>query len=243
MSPMSKEEKAQMKKMKEFQTLFGYSFKKLPLLKRALTHKSFVNEKKLSQEDHNERLEFLGDAVLELSISQFLMERYPNFSEGELSKLRAAIVNEKQLADLARQFQVGQHLYLGRGEEQTSGREKNSLLADAYEALLGAVYLDRGFKKAMDVIHKHYSELLRDKAPSHFHQDFKTELQEKSQELYRAIPRYRLAAEIGPDHDKMFEIEIFIRNDLLGRGSGRSKKEAEQEAAKRALEKITSGQY
>jgi len=232
---VTKEEK---EKFKNLESRLGYSFKKKDLLKRALTHRSYVNEKKLDSVEHNERLEFLGDAVLELVVSEFLMNRYVNFSEGELSKLRASIVNEKQLATLARGWHLGDYLYLGRGEEQTSGREKNSLLADAFEAILGAVYVDRGFKKAFEVIRHHYSKLLGDQPPENFYKDYKTELQEKSQELFRSVPHYKLVAEMGPDHDKIFEVELSIRQEVMGRGTGRSKKEAEQEAAQKALQKL-----
>lgn len=233
---MTKEERDKIKRLEKD---IGYRFKKTSLLKRAVTHKSYANEKKLNHEEQNERLEFLGDAVLELSVSELLMERYPDFSEGDLSKMRAAIVNEKQLASLARGFYLGSYLYLGRGEEQTSGREKSSLLADAYEAVLGAIYLDRGFKKASEVVRRHYSRLL-DKTPQRdFYQDYKTELQEKCQSLFHAVPKYRLIAEKGPDHDKVFEVELWVRHEQFGRGVGRSKKEAEQKAAKQALAKLT----
>ena len=227
------------KKFKEVEKTIGYSFRKTALLKRALTHKSFANENKLPPEEQNERLEFLGDAVLELAVSELLMEKYPNYSEGDLSKLRAAIVNEKQLASFAREFRLGDLLYLGKGEELTSGREKPSLLADAYEAVLGAIYLDRGFAKAAQVIRKHYQKLLDHTPSEDIYKDYKTELQEKSQSLYRSVPRYRLAAESGPDHDKTFQIELLIRGEVMGRGEGRSKKEAEQMAAREALQKLS----
>lgn len=233
---MTKDEK---KKISRLEKIIGYSFKKKTMLKRALTHKSYANEQKMDPSEHNERLEFLGDAVLELAISEFLMSRFPEFSEGDLSKTRAAIVNEKQLASLARGFHLGDYLYLGRGEEQTSGREKDSLLADAYEAILGGVYMDRGFKKAMEVVRRHYNALMDNTPYQRFYQDYKTELQEKCQGLFRAVPRYRLTAEKGPDHDKIFEVELYVRNDLMGRGSGRNKKAAEQEAAREALQKLT----
>ncbi len=232
---MTKEERHQIKKLEK---TIGYSFKKKEMLRRALTHKSYAHEQNWAPEEQNERLEFLGDAVLELAVSELLMERYPSFSEGDLSKLRASIVNEKQLADFAKKFEVGGYLYLGRGEEQTSGREKTSLLADAYEAILGGIYLDRGFKQAVQVIRDHYSKLLGTKPPEDFFQDHKTELQERCQSLFRAIPRYKLVAERGPDHDKTFLVEIYIRNELMGAGTGHNKKEAEQLAAKEALEKL-----
>lgn len=237
MMKMSKEEK---NRLKALEKAIGYSFKKRELLQRAMTHKSYANENKLASDHHNERLEFLGDAVLELAISELLMTRYPHFSEGDLSKLRAAIVNEKQLASFSRGFGLGDYLYLGKGEEQTSGREKPSLLADAYEAILGAIYLDRGFDKATQVIRRHYSGLLDGTPSEDFYKDYKTELQEKSQGLYRAIPRYRLVGEKGPDHDKVFEVELSIRNEVLGRGEGRNKKDAEQQAAREALQKLAN---
>lgn len=227
------------KRLRQVEKSVGYSFKKPGLLKKALTHKSYANESKLPPEEQNERLEFLGDAVLELAVSELLMEKYPDYSEGDLSKLRAAVVNEKQLASFARAFNLGDKLYLGKGEEQTSGREKPSLLADAVEAVLGAIYLDRGFDKAKQVVRKHYSKLLDRAADGELYKDYKTDLQEKSQSLYRSIPRYRLSAETGPDHDKTFEVELVIRGEVMGRGTGRSKKDAEQMAAKEALGKIT----
>ena len=166
------------------------------------------------------------------------MERFPQSPEGELSKLRASIVNEGSLAELARQYNFGPNLYLGRGEDQTNGREKNSLLANAYEAVLGAVYLDRGFKKALCLVKKHYARLLDSTPMQSFYRDFKTELQEKSQALFRTIPRYRLVKELGPDHEKVFEVEILIRNKIYGQGRGKSKKEAEQMAAEKTLIQI-----
>ena len=176
--------------------------------------------------------------MLELAISEFLMERFPEYPEGELSKLRAAIVNETQLADLARQYDIGHYLYLGKGEEQTQGRAQNSLLADAYEAVLGAVYLDRGFKKALTLVRRHYQKLLEGVSPQTLFQDYKTELQEKCQARFRSIPRYRMIKEMGPDHEKVFEVEILIKQQSFGKGRGRSKKEAEQQAAQAALTKL-----
>lgn len=224
--------------LKKLESLLGYRFKKRNFLTRAITHKSFANENKMPPEEHNERLEFLGDAVLELTVSELLMKKYPHFSEGKLSKLRAAIVNEKQLAMLARHFQLGEFLKLGKGEDQTGGREKDSLLADAFEAVLGAIYQDRGFEKAMHFVYQHYQNLLGEESPESFFKDYKTDLQEKSQEKFHAVPRYRLVKETGPDHDKIFDVEIYIRHELMGKGTGRSKKEAEQQAAREALEKL-----
>lgn len=229
------------KALKEFSKIFGYKFRHQSLLKRALSHRSYANEQGLPTEANNERLEFLGDAVLDLAVSEILMTRFPDYTEGELSKLRAAIVNERQLAELARQYRVGEFLLLGRGEEQTMGREKPSLLADAYEAVLGAIYLDRGFKKAEAVINKHYGHLFNSRPPDSFYRDFKTELQERVQSQFRVIPQYRITGESGPDHRKLFEVDILIQNEVYGSGEGYSKKEAEQKAAQQALEKIAKG--
>ncbi len=237
---MEKIEKQEKKKFQLLEKKLGYSFKKKELLKRALTHKSYANEKKLDSSEQNERLEFLGDAVLELSVSELLMNRFPDFSEGGLSKLRASIVNEKQLASLARNLNLGEYLYLGRGEEQTGGREKSSLLADAFEALLGAIYRDRGFEKAAKVVVSHYSKLLDQTPVEDFYRDYKTELQERSQSLFKAIPRYYLAHETGPDHEKTFHVELYIKEDLMGHGDGHSKKDAEQKAAAEALGRLAS---
>lgn len=176
--------------------------------------------------------------MLELSVSHLLMERFPEHPEGELSKLRAAIVNEDQLAELARELSLGDYLYLGKGEDQTGGREKPSLLSDAFEAVLGAVYLDRGFEKAFDVVKRRYEDVLDRCGGVGFVKDYKTKLQEESQSRFRAIPRYKLVGERGPDHRKLFEVHLYIRDDLWGVGQGQSKKAAEQGAARQALEKL-----
>lgn len=233
---MTREEK---QRLKEFEKRFGYSFKRRERLKRALTHRSFANEKRLPATDHNERYEYLGDAVLELSISHILMEQFPSCPEGDLSKLRAAVVNEAQLAHLARAVNLGDYLYLGKGEEQTGGRDKPSLLADCFEAVLGGIYLDRGFGKAFEVVERHYLPILRAaQQEGGLLRDYKTKLQEESQRRFKMVPRYRLVSEIGPDHSKTFNIELIIQDQLYGVGSGSSKKAAEQEAAKQALQKL-----
>lgn len=166
------------------------------------------------------------------------MERFPEHPEGELSKLRAAIVNEDQLAELARGMMLGDYLYLGKGEDQTGGRGKPSLLSDAFEAVLGAVYLDRGFEKAFRVVAHLYEEILDRAGGVGFVKDFKTKLQEVSQCRFRAIPRYRLMSARGPDHRKLFEVHLFIRDELWGTGQGASKKAAEQAAAREALTRL-----
>ena len=228
------------RKFRLLEKKIGYKFRDPSLLRRALTHKSFANEGRLNALEQNERYEFLGDAVLELAVSHLMMELFPDFSEGGLSKLRAAVVNEASLATLARSIALGNYLYLGRGEDQCQGREKDSLLSDAYEAVLGAVYLDSGFFAAYRVIEAQFRDLMKQAMAEDITRDYKTKLQEESQEHFRAIPRYQLVSEEGPDHDKTFEIHLLISGQVYGRGKGKSKKEAEQNAAREALEKIAA---
>lgn len=223
------------KQLKLLEKAYGYAFRRRTHLKRALTHRSYANEQKLPATDHNERYEFLGDAVLQLSVSHLLMEHFPQYPEGELSKLRAAIVNEAQLAQCARVVRLGEFLYLGKGEEQTGGRDKASLLADCYEAVLGAVYLDRGFARAFDVVATHFAPLLAQALAGTLLRDFKTRLQEVAQSQFKLSPRYRLVKESGPDHSKLFAVEIYLGETKYGAGQGTSKKTAEQEAAREAL--------
>ncbi|HJZ89212.1 MAG TPA: ribonuclease III [Polyangia bacterium] len=215
----------------------GYQFQQIELLKTALTHKSFVNENPTLAQEDNERLEFLGDAVLDLAVGHLLMERFPVRSEGELSKRRAAIVNEPGLWDVAETLGLGEWLFLGRGEEQTGGRRKASLLADACEAVLAAVYLDGGFPAAFRVIRRLFEEriVLTQRAGA---EDYKTQLQEMVQARLRQVPRYIVVAEHGPDHEKTFEIAVQIGGREVARGSGKSKKEAEQRAAAGALAQL-----
>lgn len=226
--------------LKGFEKRLGYKFKRREHLKRALTHKSYANEQRLPQGENNERYEYLGDAVLELSVSHLLMERFPGHPEGDLSKLRAAVVNEGQLAELAREINLGEFLYLGKGEDRTGGREKPSLLSDAFEAVLGAIYLDRGFEKAFGVISRLYGDILDRAGGVGFVRDYKTRLQEVSQSRFRAVPRYKLTATRGPEHSKLFEVHLYIRDDLWGMGRGASKKSAEQAAAREALERMNA---
>lgn len=223
------------KRLKEFERYLGVSFKKREHLKRALMHKSYANENKYPSSEHNERSEYLGDAVLELAISHILVTTFPNASEGELSKCRAAIVNEEQLAILARDIRLGEYMYLGKGEDQTGGRDKPSLLSDAYEAVLGAIFLDRGFDKALKVIRKNFEDVVKKVGGSGFASDYKTRLQEVVQGRFRTIPHYKLVREIGPDHSKTFEVNLFIGGELISTGRGASKKSAEQDAARAAL--------
>jgi ribonuclease III len=206
----------------------------------ALTHKSFTNEHRDFPGGDNERLEFLGDAVVDLAVSHRLMEQFPAASEGELSKMRALIVNEEGIARVARRIGLGDILLLGRGEDLTGGRAKNSVLADALEAVLGAVYVSAGMVTALALVDALFAEALAGVADGKSGQDYKTLLQESAQDQLKLSPRYRVVAEAGPDHEKVFEVEVTIGSEAYGRAAGRSKKEAEQAAARQTLERLAS---
>jgi ribonuclease-3 len=219
----------------------GYRFQALALLEEALTHSSLVNEQKSSSPQHNERLEFLGDAVLSLVMSEYLAASLPQSSEGTLSKLKAQLVSESSLAQVARRLRLGEHLKLGRGEDRSKGREKDSLLADALEAVLAAVHLDGGFGASQTVTRHIFAEELMNIAAQEEHPgagDYKTQFQEWCQKRHDALPRYATVRETGPDHQKVFEVELSIQGEVVGIGCGRSKKEAEQQAAKQALRQL-----
>ncbi len=214
----------------------GYQFKDQNLLTESLIHKSYSYENLASKLKHNERLEFLGDAVLELVVSDLLMEHFPEAAEGELSRLRASIVNETQLATVASQLELGKLIYLGKGEEQTKGRTKNSILANTYEAVLAAIYMDGGYEKVYAVVQDQFLPLIAQAKKTGFDHDYKTRLQEEMQNRYKKVPRYQVKEETGPDHNKTFRVEVSIKGRLLALGSGKSKKEAEQDAARFALQ-------
>jgi len=228
--------KARRVQLKQLQKNISYSFKKLSLLNQALLHKSFVNENPHHPFEDNERLEFLGDAVLDLIISHILMYDFPHFAEGDLTKLRSALVNDKRIARLARELHMGDFLLLGKGEDSTKGRSKNSILADTYEAVIAAIYLDGGFKKVFTVVKKHFGEILTAANKGNLHHvDFKSQLQERTQSIFRSTPQYILVKEVGPDHNKAFTVTVIVKKKLLGKGFGPSKKDAEQKAAQEAL--------
>jgi ribonuclease III len=201
----------------------------------ALTHKSYCNEHKDQNIEDNERLEFLGDAVVDLAIGQRLMQRFPRANEGELSKLRALIVNEEGLAKVSRAIGLGELLLLGRGEELTGGRDKNSVLADALEAVIGALYLGDGMAGVLALIDDFFGDALEGVALGRQGRDSKSLLQEAAQIRLKCSPRYRVVNETGPEHEKVFEVEVSINGELFARSSGRSKKEAEQAAAEKTL--------
>lgn len=215
----------------------AYSFHNTQLLTQALTHRSYLHQSKEEGED-NERLEFLGDSVIEVAVSHLLLTRFPHIDEGGLSKARAVLVKEATLASLARQVGLGETLLLGRGEEETGGREKDSILAGGFEALAAAVYLDGGYEEAFRVIEKLFTPLLQGMKGELKDQDFKTRLQEYTQRHLNSTPHYIVTDEDGPDHDKTFEVIISIGGKPYGRGRGRNKKEAEQRAADAALRSL-----
>lgn len=224
------------KKTEELEEIIGYHFKNKHYLTQALTHSSYANEKKLGKLGSNERLEFLGDAVLELISSDFLYAQFTQVPEGELTKKRASLVCEPSLAYCAREFGLPQFLLLGKGEDMTGGRNRDSIVSDATEALLGAIYLDGGFASAKEFIHKF---ILKDIEHKKLFYDSKTILQEIVQSDYKGKEiEYVLTGEIGPDHDKKFVVSLVVGDKTLGEGTGRTKKAAEQEAAYRAIIKL-----
>ncbi|MFU8795229.1 MAG: ribonuclease III [Dethiobacteria bacterium] len=208
------------------------------LYEQALTHSSYAHEKG-HRRLHNERLEFLGDAVLELIISVYLYETYPKLPEGKLTKLRADLVCEASLARLAYSLNLGQYLRLGRGEIVGGGSSRPSLLADAVEAIIGASYIDTGLEKCREYVLAIYQPILQELQEGVLRRDYKTLLQEFSQARFSITPVYRIVHESGPDHSKIFEAEVLLVSDAVGAGQGRSKKEAEQAAAKEAWSKLT----
>ncbi|MEE4607642.1 MAG: ribonuclease III [Desulfobacteraceae bacterium] len=220
-----------------FSRRLGYRFKNPARLDEALRHSSFVNEQVAVDLRDNERLEFLGDAVLSLVIGAMLMERYPESPEGQLSRMRAALVNEKELARIATGIGLGEHLNLGKGEDQDGGRRKPSILADAFEALVAAVFLDGGFGAARRVVQKHFDTALEQVGTPEEDRDPKSRLQELIQSARHTVPRYRLLASTGPDHDKTFQVELRLEHRVT-LGTGKSKKAAEQDAARQALAQL-----
>jgi len=225
-------------RLEALEEALGYRFNAPSLLDCALTHRSYANENPDLLKQDNERLEFLGDAVLTLCISDILMKKFPECSEGDLSKIRSSIVNEKPLARLARELRLGDYLLLGRGEEISGGRLKSSLLANALEAMIAAIYCDTGFDGVCGCVGRRFLPLLDTGDIKILYRDYKTSLQEITQNRFRVIPRYSVLREFGPDHDKVFQIRVSVGDIVSAAGLGRNKKEAEQRAARKALEAI-----
>lgn len=224
-----------MDNINKFEDIIQYHFHDKKHLRQAFTHSSYSNERKLNKVGDNERLEFLGDAVLEVVTSEFVYINYPDMKEGDMTKLRASIVCEPTLALCAKEIKLGDYLLLGKGEELTGGRERDSILSDAFEALIGAIYLDGGFANAKEFIRDF---ILADIDNKKLFYDSKTILQEIIQSNYKEPLNYNLLNEEGPDHNKKFTVEVEIEGNVLAKGTGRTKKAAEQEAAYKAILKI-----
>jgi ribonuclease-3 len=220
-----------------------YRFRDRGLLEHALTHTSRANEDVSGGVIDNESLEFLGDAVLGFVVADMLFQRFPEYTEGQKSKMKAALVSTASLAQLAEGLNLGAHLLLGRGEEKTGGRRKQALLADGFEALIAAIYLDGGIEQARAFIVRSVEDLVDEiEDPDFVARDFKSALQERLQAEGLSLPDYRVSGESGPDHRKVFHVELRVQGSVMSQASGRSKKEAEQQAAKAALEKLDSQQ-
>jgi ribonuclease III len=218
----------------------GYTFRDTALCETAMTHTSWLNEAGDTSRSDNERLEFLGDAVLALVVSDLLMRRFPTRSEGELTRARAALVSEGGLARAAHAIELGKWIFLGKGEERAGGRTRQSIIANALEALMGAIYVDGGIAPAADVAERLFAGMLED-VERHAQLDNKSRLQERAQALWQTTPTYEVVAQEGPDHDRRFEVALTLCGREYGRAIGRSKKEAEQSAAALALAALDAG--
>ncbi len=218
-----------------FEAKIGHVFKDKHLLEQAFTHRSYLNENRDAVREHNERLEFLGDAVLELVVTEFLFAKYPDKPEGDLTAYRAALVNTQSISDAATKLGMNDFLLLSRGEARDTGRARQIILANAFEALIGALYLDQGYLAAKDFIAKQLFHKADDVVAKRLWQDAKSRFQELSQEQNGITPSYQLLDQSGPDHDKRFVIGAYIGQEKVATGEGKSKQEAEQDAAQKAL--------
>lgn len=224
-----------MSKLKELEKETGYTFKDPGNLVLALTHSSYANEKKAAGLKSNERLEFLGDSVLNIVTSDYIYRNYPELHEGEMTRTRAAVVCEASLMRCAERIRLGEYLFLGKGEENTGGRTRSSILSDAFEALIGAIYIDGGISAARRFILRYMEDIYQDIDRQNEFRDYKTMFQEIIQKQSDQKIHYRILDESGPDHDKTFTAQVLVGNEPYGEGTGRSKKEAEQNAAKDAI--------
>ena len=225
------------KPIHEFAERLGLRFNDPRLLEQALVHRSYVNEYRGGKLEHNERLEFLGDAVLELAVTDFLFHTFLDKPEGELTAYRAALVNTNTLSETARRLGVNEYLRLSRGEAKDTGRARQYILANAFEAIIGALYLDQGYEAARDFIARHIFPLTDEMVRRRLWQDPKSRFQEEAQERLSVTPTYRILHEEGPDHDKLFTVGVYMGSEKVAEGRGKSKQEAEQDAALNALEK------
>lgn len=231
-----------MESMKTIEKNIHYTFKNQGLLKEALTHSSFSNERKENVVHNNERLEFLGDAVLSIVISDYLFKNHVSLPEGELTKIRSKIVCESTLGECSKRIELGQFMFFGKGEEMTGGRKRTSILADAFEALIAAIYLDGGLDAARSFIMVYMKDYIQNAINGKVFLDYKTHLQEIVQIRKDNRIKYEIIGEEGPDHSKLFYTQVKLNDIVIGYGKGRSKKEAEQEAAKMAIEKVESSE-
>jgi len=223
------------KELSGFEKLIGIEFKDKSLLKQAFTHRSFLNEHKNLRGKHNERLEFLGDAVLELVITHHLFNEYPDKNEGDLTSIRSALVNATTCAEVAKKLEVNDYLLLSKGEAKDVGRARQYILANALEAIIGAIYIDLGLETARDFIMKHIAPMTGQIVREELWVDAKSKFQEKAQDIEGVTPAYKTTKEIGPDHDKKFTVAVFVGDEMVAEGEGDSKQDAEQAAARRAL--------
>lgn len=219
----------------EHNTIDGYVFRDASLLRLALTHTSYANEKRMTHLQSNQRLEFLGDSVLSVVVSDYIYRRFPDMPEGELTKLRASVVCEATLAKCAADLRLGERLYLGHGEEMTGGRKRVSVLADAFESVLAAIYLDAGMEQARAFVLRHLQPYITPHAAEELNTDYKTAFQELVQQTPDHVICYEIRGESGPDHNKVYQIAVLVDGKECGCGSGKSKKRAEQEAARLAM--------
>lgn len=224
------------KELNEFEDIIKYKFNDIEILEKSLTHSSYSNEDKSYNKVNNERLEFLGDAVLSISVSRYIFDKFPNYPEGDLTKLRSQVVCEDTLGLVAANLNVGKFLLLGKGEEASGGRERKSILADAVEAIIAAIYIDGGYRKAEGFVLDNLTKYIQLAVKGKIVTDFKSYLQEYYQSKSQSCKiRYVVTKEEGPDHEKMFHVNVLVNKNVVGKGSGKSKKLAEQNAAKNAL--------
>ncbi len=235
-----KSDKNRMEIIKKLENIIKYKFNDLNVINEALTHSSYTNEFRNKRANNNERLEFLGDSVLSIVVSEYIYLKYNKLPEGELTKVRANVVCEPSLANQAKKINLGSFLLLGKGEEVTGGRERVSILADAFEAIIGSLYLDGGMEVARKFILAMLADSIELASKGKLFRDYKTDLQELLQSKFDDKISYNIINELGPDHNKTFEVEVTLGNKPLGFGQGKSKKEAEQNAAKKALHKVDS---
>jgi len=227
---------AREKVLREFEKKAGYRFKNINLLNTALTHPSYLHEKQIKDRSHYERMEFLGDSVLSLVVCSHIYTTFPHYSEGSLSDIKSHVVSEKALAVVAIRMELGKYILFGSGEASTGGRKKASILSNVFESVVGAIYLDGGFEQASKYILRFASEDIIEHPPDRESSNYKGLLQKMSQDFFGADPHYRVITEKGPSHSPTFEIEVWVKETMLGKGLGRSKKDAEQKAAKKSME-------